>query len=584
MSPLFLLLSTLSLVYATPWDQLVADLPSVRYDATIACTCQSSARSASVPFKSQEGYGFTFNAALTGDCTNPITSFSLTAATQSLTQAMFFVQYDGQCPLTQDCSQVRCQASSGGSSTLSCSFTKPTGYTSKMYVYMLWQTTSAPGNRQYPLPAPAFIPLNFDCASTASYTSTCNNGVCACNTGDVGSTCPTTAPVITTTSPPTTPPTTPPVPQTTPPTPSSTSAPATASPTTPPTSPPTGPRLIFQDEFNKLDFSVWEHELTLAGDGNGSFQQYTNNRTNSFVRDGKLYIKPTFTSAIIGDGGVAGNPSTTIDLASLEPAMQCTGNAFWGCSRTSTPDIYLNPIQSAALRTAHSFSFKYGRVEVRAKLPRGDWIWPAIWLLPRWAEYGQWPMSGEIDIMESRGNAPSYPSKGSNYFGSTLHWGPYFPQDRYDLTHKDYQLPAGQSFADDFHIFGLYWDATGLYTYVDTDSNKVLKVNWTQPTPSGNYLYDQANFASLQASNPWQHSSSQGAPFDQEFYIILDVAVGGSSPGVLGSASYFPDDSTRPWRNDQFAMRDFWNNRGQWAPTWQGDDVAMQVDWVRVWQ
>jgi beta-glucanase (GH16 family) len=578
-SPLFLLLITLSVISATPWDQLLSDLPSVRYgDANIACTCSSSSRTTNINFKSQEGYSFTFNAALAGDCTNPVTSLSLTSATQSLTQAMFFVQYDGQCPLTQDCSQVRCQATSPGSSTLSCSFTKPTGYTSKMYVYILWQTSNVPGNRQYPLPAPAFIPLNMDCNAQATYTSTCNNGVCGCNTGDVGSTCPvpTAAPA---TVPPTVAPTTSPVTSTTPPV-----ITATTPPTAAPTSPPTGPKLIFQDEFTKLDFSVWEHELTLAGDGNGSFQQYTNNRTNSFVRNGVLYIKPTLTSAIIGEGAVAGNPSTTVDLASLEPAMQCTGGAFWGCSRTSTPDIYMNPIQSAALRTAHSFSFKYGRVEVKAKLPRGDWIWPAIWLLPRWAEYGQWPMSGEIDIMESRGNAPGYAAKGSDYFGSTLHFGPYWPQDRYDLTHQDYQLPAGQSFADAFHIFGLYWDATGLYTYIDNDANKVLKVNWTVPTSSGNYFYDKANFGSLHASNPWQYGSHRGAPFDQEFYIILDVAVGGAMPGVLGANSYFPDDSTRPWRNDQFAMRDFWNNRGSWLPTWQGDDVAMQVDWVRVWQ
>lgn len=580
-STIFLLISTLSFVLATPWDQLLSDLPSVRYgDASVACTCQSNARAAVTQFTSQEGYKFTFNSALTGDCTNPVTSFSLTAATQSLTQAMFFVQYDGQCPLTKDCSQVRCQATSAGTSTLSCSFTKPPGYTNKMYVYVLWQTTSAPGNRQYPLPAPSFIPLNFDCTATATYTSTCNNGICGCNAGDVGTTCPTNPPITTTS---------PPIVTTTAPTPSTTSAPATSSPATvaptvAPTQPPTGPRLIFQDEFNKLDFSVWEHELTLAGDGNGCFQQYTNNRTNTFVRDGKLYIKPTFTADIIGAGAVAGNPSTTIDLASLEPAMQCTGDAFWGCSRTSTPDIYLNPIQSAAIRTAHSFSFKYGRVEVRAKLPRGDWLWPAIWLLPRWTEYGQWPMSGEIDIMESRGNAPGYAGKGSDYFGSTLHFGPYFPQDRFDLTHVNYQLPAGQSFADAFHTFGLYWDATGLYTYVDNDANKVLKVNWTVPTTSGNYFYDAANFASLQASNPWKYGSHRGAPFDQEFYLIMDVAVGGSMPGVLGFNSYFPDDATRPWRNNQYAMRDFWNNRGQWLPTWQGDDVAMQVDWVRVWQ
>lgn len=56
------------------------------------------------------------------------------------------------------------------------------------------------------------------------------------------------------------------------------------------------------------------------------------------------------------------------------------------------------------MRTAETFSFKYGRVEIKAKLPKGKWIWPALWLLPKHSIYGNWPASGEIDIMESRGN------------------------------------------------------------------------------------------------------------------------------------------------------------------------------------
>jgi len=328
-----------------------------------------------------------------------------------------------------------------------------------------------------------------------------------------------------------------------------------------------------------LDFSVWEHELTLAGDGNWCFQQYTNNRTNTFIRDGKLYIKPTFTSEIIGEGAVTGNPPYTLDLSSLEPAMQCTGGAFYGCSRTSSKDSYLNPVQSAAIRTAHAFSFKYGRVEVRAKLPRGDWLWPAIWLLPRWAEYGQWPMSGEIDIMESRGNAPGYRQGGNNVMASTLHWGPYFPQDTFELTHKEYTLPAGQSFADSFHTFGLYWDATGLYTYIDTDANRVLSVNWTQTS-----FYERGGFAKLRASNPWI-GGAPGAPFDQEFYLILDVAVGGAAPGFRpNDAGYFAEGPDRPWQSGPTAIKQFWDARSTWSPTWKGDDVALVVDWVRVWQ
>jgi len=595
---LTLALSTLSLVSvtsATPWAKLV------QYAST-ACTCTPAGRGTSTTFTSQEGFSFTLTSALTGDCTNPVTAFTLTAATQELTQAQFFVEYSGQCnPATTDCSQVRCQAQSSGSSSLSCSFPQPPGFTAQQYVYVLWQTTAAAGNRQYPLPAPAFIPINLDCSSSATpYSATCNNGVCGCATGDSGSSCPTVAP--------TTPPT---VAATSAPTVAVTSAPtvATSAPTTattsgttsappppvtvstpppstytgttavPPTSAPTGPRLIFSDEFTRLDNSVWEHEITLAGDGNWSFQQYANNRTNTFVRNGTLYIKPTFTSAVIGEDAVTGAVSYTLDLDALEPAAQCTGPAFYGCSRTSTPTNYLNPIQSAAIRTVNSFTFTYGTIEIRAKLPRGDWIWPAIWLLPRYDQYGQWPMSGEIDIVESRGNAPGYSAGGNDVMASTLHWGPYFPEDRWDLTHQAYQLPAGESFADDFHTFGCVWDATGIYTYVDSPSNRVLSANW-----SSTDLYSQGGFQqNVNASNPWV-GGTQAAPFDEEFYLIFDVAVGGALPGQRGGADYFPVGPDRPWNDDGLAINDFWDARASWLPTWQGDDVALQIDWVRVWQ
>ena len=65
----------------------------------------------------------------------------------------------------------------------------------------------------------------------------------------------------------------------------------------------------------------------------------------------------------------------------------------------------------------------YGKVEVVAKLPEGDWLWPAIWMLPEDSVYGEWPRSGEIDIMEARGNAPGYSAGGRDIITSTLHWG-----------------------------------------------------------------------------------------------------------------------------------------------------------------
>jgi beta-glucanase (GH16 family) len=81
------------------------------------------------------------------------------------------------------------------------------------------------------------------------------------------------------------------------------------------------------------------------------------------------------------------------------------------------------PVRSARLTTKGKKSIRYGRVEVVAKLPRGDWLWPAIWMMPEKSAYGEWPRSGEIDIMEARGNVVDYPSGGRDVFTSTLHWG-----------------------------------------------------------------------------------------------------------------------------------------------------------------
>jgi len=158
------------------------------------------------------------------------------------------------------------------------------------------------------------------------------------------------------------------------------------------------------------------------------------------------------------------------------PADTCTSNQFWGCERNAgASGNYINPIMSARLRTAESFSFKYGRVEVSAQLPKGDWIWPAIWMLPTDQAYGTWPASGEIDIMESRGNDPSCSVGGSDVYASTLHWGPAWDQNKYEMTHAEYK--HSESLGDGFHTYGLLWTEDRLMTYIDDESNVVLDVD-----------------------------------------------------------------------------------------------------------
>jgi beta-glucanase (GH16 family) len=138
--------------------------------------------------------------------------------------------------------------------------------------------------------------------------------------------------------------------------------------------------LVFSDDFNTFDMKTWEHELTMSGGGNWEFEWYVNNRSNSYVKNGVLYIKPTFTEDAIGHTQMV---SGDVYVWGGQPADLCTSNNWWGCERNAAASgNYINPIRSARLRTVNALSLKYGRVEVKAKLPKGDWIWPAIWLLP----------------------------------------------------------------------------------------------------------------------------------------------------------------------------------------------------------
>ncbi len=230
-----------------------------------------------------------------------------------------------------------------------------------------------------------------------------------------------------------------------------------------------------------------------------------------------------------------------------------------------------------------SFSFQFGRVEVRARLPAGDWLWPAVWLLPERNEYGDWPASGEIDIMESRGNrALNADGLGPSSVVSTLHWGPASNENAYKLTSKGKNsINEGIDYSKDFHTFGLYWTDKGLYTYIDDDSNRLLEVSFAEED-----FFSRAQKAGMQFDyNPWNSGGSQtkAAPFDRKFYLILNVAVGGTS-------GFFPDSTPgKPWKDKSpQAAKEFWSAKSAWEPTWKGENGdkeanALVIDWIKVW-
>jgi len=324
--------------------------------------------------------------------------------------------------------------------------------------------------------------------------------------------------------------------------------------------------LIWEDQFDKLDFSKWQHEITLGGGGNWEFEWYTNNRTNSFVQDGVLYIQPTLTVDNIGE--------TTLVGGAMNIWAECTNNAFWGCERSAAGSgNVINPVQSARLRTLGKFSFKYGKIEIKAQLPKGDFLWPAIWMLPADKAYGGWPASGEIDIMESRGNDASCAAGGNNKYWSTLHWGPSWDANGFEHTHNTYTHHS--SLADDFHIYGLLWSKDRIMTYIDTPENVVLDVDTSTET-----FWKRGGWSNR--DNPWVHESDINAPFNQEFYLILNVAAGGTN-------GYFPDGVCgKTWSDqDPHAVNAFYYSRDSWYKTWDypaTNQAAMKIDSIQVWE
>uniref|UniRef100_A0A7G3ACI8 Putative beta-13-glucan-binding protein-like isoform x4 n=1 Tax=Lutzomyia longipalpis TaxID=7200 RepID=A0A7G3ACI8_LUTLO len=337
-------------------------------------------------------------------------------------------------------------------------------------------------------------------------------------------------------------------------------------------------QLIFEDNFNDFNFAKWQHETTLAGGGNWEFQWYGNNRSNSFVSSGVLYIRPTLTNDTTSDYFLT---SGTLNIHGGAPADQCTNPSFWGCERTGSYNNVINPIKSARIRTVNSFAFRYGRVEVQAKLPAGDWLWPAIWLMPKYNVYGTWPASGEIDLLEARGNrnlVQNGVNIGVEQVGSTLHFGPYPALNGANVTHFRRNSAAGNGFNRGFHRYQLEWSPQSIRFYVD--GQQIGMVN------ASTGFWAKGDFARKApgTDNPWRYGSTM-APFDQEFYIIINLAVGGTN--------FFPDNVTnpggKPWHNSSpQAATDFWNGRNQWLPTWYlkqdySRDASLQVDYVRVW-
>lgn len=184
---------------------------------------------------------------------------------------------------------------------------------------------------------------------------------------------------------------------------------------------------------------------------------------------------------------------------------------------------------SAKLDTSGKAKWTYGRYEIKAQLPEGQGLWPAIWMMPEdMGMYGTWPASGEIDIMEALGHEPST-------IHGTLHYGV-----EHASSGQSYTLPGGQTFTSGFHTYAVEWEPGELRFYVD-DMLYAVQNDWFA------YNYE----------NPDVYTYP--APFDRDFYMQLNVAVGGVWPGNPDASTVFPQkmlvDYVRVYQLDEEKYR-----------------------------
>ncbi|KAK3075863.1 hypothetical protein LTR53_000436 [Teratosphaeriaceae sp. CCFEE 6253] len=337
--------------------------------------------------------------------------------------------------------------------------------------------------------------------------------------------------------------------------------------------------LFLEDDFHNIDPNTWSYEIQRGGFGTGSFDWTTDDPKNAYTDAEGLHIVPTLTTETTDITNAQLNDGYVLNLTT---AKTCTSDDYTMCSIRSnvTAGTIINPVRSARLSTKSKKSIRYGRVEVTAKMPQGDWLWPAIWMMPEDDVYGAWPQSGEIDIAESKGNSPLNYTNGRDAMLSTLHWGPSTTTDAFWRTSGKHMLKR-TDYSDAFHVYGLEWSEKYLFMYIDSRLLQVFFIKFTQGPSSmwnrGKFGETIVNKSAL--ADPWSQTGSDNTPFDQSFYLILNVAVGGTN-------GYFEDGvGNKPWGDASLtAPGEFWQASPIWLPTWgEGDKRGMTVKSVKMY-
>ncbi|XP_054266875.1 beta-1,3-glucan-binding protein 1-like [Macrosteles quadrilineatus] len=316
--------------------------------------------------------------------------------------------------------------------------------------------------------------------------------------------------------------------------------------------------VVFEDSFNGQLSDMWRHSVLIGDTPDDMFNVFRDDPQNGFTSEGNLVIKPTvFNAGYVTSG-----------LLHLQGCTAPEGLEMWLCNRTGFPFSILPPVASARIQTRDSFSFRYGVVEIRAKLPRGDWLVPELWLEPKDHVYGPGLSSGRIRIALVRGNS-ELQCKDGDLGLQRLESGVLLgPEDK--VRRRSIRTTLPDSWHDEFHNYSLIWKPGSISFKVDNENERELALD-------GGHLCG-ADAADANCSI-WSNGSTI-APFDKDFYISLGLSA--------GSERDFADDCVnrgqpKPWRNLDFkAKSDFWDDRDNWRLTWSEAGSALYIDHIRV--
>ncbi|XP_041772752.1 gram-negative bacteria-binding protein 1 [Anopheles merus] len=350
--------------------------------------------------------------------------------------------------------------------------------------------------------------------------------------------------------------------------------------TTPPPCPPTlttfnggqptcAGKLLFEDTFEQgSSFAPkWQHEVRIPLDTDSAeFVSYQSSPENSYIAAGRLVIVPTLVTQ------TADYTDERIRTGELTLAG-CTSptNNPYECQRKAARSTILPPVVSAKLNTKHFFRFRYGRVEIRAKLPKGDWIFPQLYLQPYENYYGYADYaSGQMWIAHILANRMLAAADGRQIDGHRLRGGVLITNTgpvRSDFLRSNLNE---EHFADRFHVYGLVWTPEQILLTVDGFQYGALRTNFRQHAQQHN----------LTQANLWS-ADAPLAPFDREFYVSLGVGVGGVKDFPDHSLTG-PSRTAKPWNNTSpKAEYFFYQNRNTWFRTWTEPELT--VDYVRVY-